>query len=230
MVSAILYLNHPKPIVEQVLFEELEPSLIVGDPFANQEVFEDTIQFRAKAIYNDSLSNNEKVYAQAFCLYNGIETPYNTAFELTQTGENELIVPAYELPKIQIPLYSYSGYYKIYLKSWFNIPGIETDTIISDTIFLIHLVTDINQTSVNFDVNLFPTVSYGKFYLQIRPPSLQKINFKIYDQTGNCVIENYDLSVGSSNVLIDLTGKPKGVYIINLQMGGSYFSKKMIIN
>jgi len=167
MTSASIYLNHPKPKVEETYFQEFiyPDTLYLDDPTANRLTFEDSITFIAKVEYNDNLSSGEVIKVQAWKKYDGdFEMIQEESRETQGNNSTEITIPASPtLFDIQLD-YDF-GEHEIFLVSWFElegVPQVEKDT--SLTVYLFHPKPTI--TSIEYQ-NLEPIQLYSYLNTEI---------------------------------------------------------------
>lgn len=147
--SDTLYLFHPKPLVDTVMFELIEPDdLVIGQPGANPEVYEDIITFRADVNYNDPLSLNETIKARVMKVYNGDTIQQGQILQGTTLEGNDITIPA--SPEVFDVFLGYEfGDHEIYIEAWFDLDGLEKDTITSSSIYLYHPKPAVNTVTFN---------------------------------------------------------------------------------
>jgi hypothetical protein len=91
-------------------------------------------------------------------------------------------------------------------------------------------VTAVNDRIVDGSLNIFPNPSNGLFSLKIGNEISGEIQFNVTDLNGKVVLSG-DLNGDNQNAskTIDLTGKLKGVYFVNVRAGGKEYSRKVVV-
>jgi hypothetical protein len=85
------------------------------------------------------------------------------------------------------------------------------------------------STSESFEQNIqiYPIPTNGKFNITFGQLSYKNASVKITDIDGRYILSNTYSNLPS--ILIDLTGYPKGIYILSLTVDGERLSKKIIL-
>lgn len=88
-------------------------------------------------------------------------------------------------------------------------------------------VTGLNELSVDEMIQIYPNPNNGFFTIKL-PQMVDKIYVvEVINLTGQTV---YSESLFNKNILrINLTGKPKGIYLVKINQGTEFFQKKIII-
>lgn len=87
-----------------------------------------------------------------------------------------------------------------------------------------------SDENVKGEVTIFPNPSNGKFVLKLGIEKKQTIEVQITDITGKTVgLLSYNLSDGKSNIEMDFSKQPKGVYQLKVKTNEITFVKKIVI-
>jgi hypothetical protein len=95
--------------------------------------------------------------------------------------------------------------------------------------FLVKLAAEpigINDKNDDHGFSVFPNPSSGQFNLQLKN-GLSNSAVCIYDILGNCILSK---PLESYNEVIDLSGKAKGMYLIEVSENNSKHTSKLIVN
>jgi len=102
-----------------------------------------------------------------------------------------------------------------------------TDTVFITLNFPVGVVTD--ATAV-FDVNILPNPTAGIFNLLVHGIKDMEVSVLITDIEGKTVFSDQDRPPAKEySKVINLTGLPKGVYLIKVQSGAQLITKKLVI-
>ncbi|NOX46671.1 MAG: T9SS type A sorting domain-containing protein [Chlorobi bacterium] len=90
-------------------------------------------------------------------------------------------------------------------------------------------LTTVKDRFVDESLNIFPNPSNGIFNLKTGKNISGEIQFDVVDVNGKTIFSG-KLNANNQNAskTIDLTGKPKGVYFVNVRAGGKAYSRKLI--
>jgi len=89
------------------------------------------------------------------------------------------------------------------------------------------LVIDLISNSLE----VFPNPSKDIFNVIISNPGPGNASVAMYDLNGRKILtRQYTVSLNSNKFILDLSGYPKGIYLLNVQVNGSILSKKLILN
>lgn len=77
------------------------------------------------------------------------------------------------------------------------------------------------------ETKIVPNPSSGQFMIQLSEP-LKDANYSVYDLSGKCVL-TLPLN-NEGNQVIDLTGRAKGIYFLEINVGNERISKKLILD
>ena len=88
------------------------------------------------------------------------------------------------------------------------------------------LIIGIQKQTNPVSVNIYPNPGSGIFYFTNLMH--EKIQLKIYDVTGKLIYNYEGSATETSNV--DLSGKPKGIYFLNLQTKSEMIIKKIVVD
>ncbi|HNR20792.1 MAG TPA: MopE-related protein [Bacteroidia bacterium] len=87
-----------------------------------------------------------------------------------------------------------------------------------------------SDENVKGEVSIFPNPSNGKFVLKLDIEKKQTIEVQITDIAGKTVgLLSYNLSDGKSNIEMDFSKQPKGVYQLKFKTNEITFVKKIVI-
>jgi len=88
-----------------------------------------------------------------------------------------------------------------------------------------------NSINSETEIKLYPNPNTGKFTLLLNKQIDNKVSYAIYDVTGK-LIQNKDLNNNNINseIEIDISNFPAGIYMINITIDNQEFSKKVIKN
>ncbi len=87
-------------------------------------------------------------------------------------------------------------------------------------------ISGIIANKTNDDFTIFPNPSSGNF--TIASDNLKDAKICVYDVLGNCILTQ-NIS-NQKNGLIDLSGKAKGIYFVEVNIGSERRNKKIILN
>ncbi|MDP4268354.1 MAG: T9SS type A sorting domain-containing protein, partial [Bacteroidota bacterium] len=80
-------------------------------------------------------------------------------------------------------------------------------------------------------VNIYPVPSNGIFYLEGKNIIAGNINIKVFDILGKCIYDQYYKSSGNTlNNVINLSGNPDGIYMLQIEINNQRIFRKLIIN
>jgi len=89
------------------------------------------------------------------------------------------------------------------------------------------LVIDLISNSLE----VYPNPSKGIFNVIISNPGPGIASVEMYNLNGRKILtRQYNVSLNSNKFNLDLSGYPKGIYLLNVQINGSTLSKKVILN
>ena len=121
-------------------------------------------------------------------------------------------------------IYSTNGTYNVVLSA-INSCGVDVHTII------INVVTNINNTSINSNLEIFPNPSNGIFNLKYVTDSGNKISIKVINIAGELIFTKEYLKTTSSGIIqLDFTKFPNGIYQIELNNGNKVLKTSIIID
>jgi hypothetical protein len=112
-----------------------------------------------------------------------------------------------------------------------------TESAGSDCAFLDSIVFPVTTVSVHIDnnefensVTLYPTPGKGNFYIKPDKSFEKKeVIVSVYNMLGKIVFEKKYYNNG--NVIpVDISGSGKGIYLVKIDIGGSFIVKKAVIN
>lgn len=111
----------------------------------------------------------------------------------------------------------------------YNVQLIAMNSCFSDTITI---PVTINTTSIkeseHIKTSVYPNPSNGIINIQISESANKTGTIKIYDRCGRIVYnKNINLSKTDNPVIVDLRGKEKGLYLINMNIEGKTISHKI---
>ena len=86
-------------------------------------------------------------------------------------------------------------------------------------------ISETKSNDVNF--NLYPNPGSGKFKIEVNHIVSDKINLEIYSLYGEKIYEVINLKQFPNE--IDLSGFPKGVYLVKLFEGANFYTEKIVI-
>lgn len=88
--------------------------------------------------------------------------------------------------------------------------------------------TGINNSENDDDLKIYPNQANSKFDIYTNITSVNKPNLKIYNING-VLIQSLDFQSYNSTI-IDLTGNPKGIYILKIQINNDIIIKKVLLD
>ncbi|MEO5570193.1 MAG: T9SS type A sorting domain-containing protein [Bacteroidia bacterium] len=141
----------------------------------------------------------------------------------TTTPSNNIFVPlSTEWRKDTVDITAYAGApafeIRFIAKSGFG------NNLYLDNINIHSNTVGITENKLNNDVLLYPNPSSGKFYLQL-PASAKYISAKVTDVLGNEVWNAK--AIIANKTVIDLSGKAKGVYFLEIKSNGFNATRKL---
>ncbi len=78
--------------------------------------------------------------------------------------------------------------------------------------------------------NLYPNPSQGLFNLELNSSSAQSIQLNVFDLTGKVIYESLiEGRTGDFQEELNLLGLPNGIYLLQIEQGGQYLNKKLVI-
>ena len=87
----------------------------------------------------------------------------------------------------------------------------------------------IDLLSNSLEAVVFPNPSKGIFNLNLYNPDKGIANVTVTDLVGNELIsKQFQVTLSSAKFMLDLTSFPKGIYILKVDLNGSWLSKKLI--
>jgi len=92
-----------------------------------------------------------------------------------------------------------------------------------DEVYITNRSTSIAEIGAN-TISVYPNPTTGIIYLQ---GQLENAQIKICDVLGNTVYQN---SGAPSNLQIDLSAQPNGIYFMSIQTGGGIVNKKIVVS
>ena len=88
-----------------------------------------------------------------------------------------------------------------------------------------------NDTDSLAEIKLYPNPNDGKFTLSMNKQMASKASYVIYDVTGKLIqSKQLDDKEMHSDIEIDISNFPSGIYMVNITLGNQEFSKKIIKN
>ena len=87
-----------------------------------------------------------------------------------------------------------------------------------------------NGINKNFQESfkVFPNPSKGIFKIEYEPMSNSSIQLNVFDLTGRLVF-NKDVE-NKREILVDISNKSKGIYLLKLLVDNEYFQKVIVFN
>ncbi|MFH1319251.1 MAG: T9SS type A sorting domain-containing protein [Bacteroidota bacterium] len=121
-------------------------------------------------------------------------------------------------------VYNTAGCYEVYLQVS-NIYGTD-DTVKTCYIDVISGIENLNAEKY---INIIPNPNTGEFAVEINSTDHKNIQFKIVNILGQEILSEEIRNVTDRySIQIDLRTQPKGIYFLNIGMGGSIINKKII--
>lgn len=99
---------------------------------------------------------------------------------------------------------------------WFEATGIRDAYLLA-----------LNEPISEYGAVVYPNPSKGKFAIRLSENLSTNVALQIVDMRGN-VLEEQNLSVSGRNLEVD-TKLPKGIYVLQLQIDGQNFTRKLVI-
>jgi len=94
------------------------------------------------------------------------------------------------------------------------------------TVMKYTIVSSLYQNTSNEKIQIYPNPNNGIFYVELSNAVASK-NIEVIYLTGQII---YCKSHSSENrTRIDLTGKPKGIYMLKIEQGAEIFQKKIVV-
>ncbi len=88
----------------------------------------------------------------------------------------------------------------------------------------------IANNSISSNINIYPNPTSNNAILEINAETASAVTVSIYNLVGALVkTVNFNATVGSNSVNLDLTNLNSGIYITNVKVGNSVSTKKLII-
>ena len=75
-------------------------------------------------------------------------------------------------------------------------------------------------------ISLYPNPTNGKFTFDIGNSAGQRISIRIYNGRGEIILK---LTPGSSQPIVDLSGYPAGIYLVQVQKGERKYNAKLVL-
>jgi len=88
-------------------------------------------------------------------------------------------------------------------------------------------IEDINDDNL---LKVYPNPSMGLFNVGINLPSNENVNIAIYDLVGNKVQEVVEGQLQNGVYTIDMTNSADGVYFVRMNVNGTVFNRKVVVN
>jgi len=93
---------------------------------------------------------------------------------------------------------------------------------------LFYLLTNTIQTKDKTPFEIYPNPTKGKFRIEV-PNESSNISLEIFDQSGKSIFfEFHECFNGRFIKTLDLNGKPKGTYIIQIKINNQSYTKKLV--
>src|SRR5690606_37617293 len=81
------------------------------------------------------------------------------------------------------------------------------------------------------DVSLYPNPTKGILNISINAPKSGLATAKILDTKGAVIVEkSCNFESGSQSLQLDISGKPKGMYLLQIQQGNALFTEKVMLD
>jgi serine protease AprX len=91
--------------------------------------------------------------------------------------------------------------------------------------------TAVGSILYNNEILISPNPTDGKFTVTLGPTPFAETQFKIFGIEGRLILHSTKITSTSSQNIIDcneLINKPKGIYILQIQSGNSFYKKKIV--
>ncbi|AEV34075.1 Zinc metalloprotease (elastase) [Owenweeksia hongkongensis DSM 17368] len=81
------------------------------------------------------------------------------------------------------------------------------------------------------DVSLFPNPTTGLLNINVNAPKSGMATAKIVDTKGAVILQkSLDLESGFQSFSLDISGKPKGMYLLQIQQGNALYTQKVMLD
>ncbi len=108
--------------------------------------------------------------------------------------------------------------------------GIDEKYMVSPARLQTTSILEMAKNESKFNFQLFPNPSNGFVNISIEKNTLQTISsIEITDLSGKLVKSPEMIKKGSSNIRIDVSDLPVGVYLVRMQLGEAIYSRKLIL-
>ena len=92
---------------------------------------------------------------------------------------------------------------------------------------VIHLLKP-EESSGDLNVRIYPNPAVDKVNVSIEGEVENDINIEVYDLTGKRIMNSHN-SMQDSNITLDISPIPAGIYLMKIESGNEHFSKRLII-
>ncbi len=106
-----------------------------------------------------------------------------------------------------------------------------TTTLFGSGIFTAKLggTTSIEEDFINSEFKVYPNPTSGKFQLILNNSNSQASTIILYNILGEIVYKSTTTQLTNYPLTIDLTMKPKGIYLVRMQQGDKIYQSKIIV-
>jgi hypothetical protein len=90
----------------------------------------------------------------------------------------------------------------------------------------VSVYNSVEENSFSNKIHLFPNPTQNEFFISLENFNEPNLPFKIMDISGKVVLQSF----ANTNTAIDISNLPNGYYIVQVEIGGQYLSKSLIVN